>query len=303
MRVGLLIALLVAPVFPALASDGVLEINQTCAAGPGCFPGDEPGLPVRILNSGSYVLTSNLVVPQLVDGITTQINATDFPSEISVSIDLNGFTISSTTSCSGEPLVCSPTSVTDGSGLLLAAIDQGSFQVRNGTIQGMAFAALLCNDRCIVSDLIVNNNGSAGILFNGSVRNVYAHKNGGNGIAILNLGTVQDCTAEANQESGYFGRASYSNNASRNNGAYGFQGNPGSTYFGNNATGNDIGLRCVRCTAQFNVLDNNSSTGIDFEKSAAVYGGNRIAANGQAVLNEDNAVQSAPNSCSPAPCP
>lgn len=44
----------------ALAADGVLEINQTCAVQTGCFPGDVPGFPVTLPSSGSYRLTSNL---------------------------------------------------------------------------------------------------------------------------------------------------------------------------------------------------------------------------------------------------
>jgi len=36
----LLCSLLLAVATPALATDGVLEINHTCAAGPGCFSGD-----------------------------------------------------------------------------------------------------------------------------------------------------------------------------------------------------------------------------------------------------------------------
>lgn len=38
---------------PASASDGVLEINQTCAIQTGCFAGDTAGLPVTISASGS----------------------------------------------------------------------------------------------------------------------------------------------------------------------------------------------------------------------------------------------------------
>src|SRR5262245_32414033 len=37
----------------ASASDGVLEINQTCAA-VGCFQGDSAGFPVTINSAGSY---------------------------------------------------------------------------------------------------------------------------------------------------------------------------------------------------------------------------------------------------------
>jgi len=35
---------------PALASGGVLEINQSCAVNTGCFTGDSAGFPVEIKN-------------------------------------------------------------------------------------------------------------------------------------------------------------------------------------------------------------------------------------------------------------
>src|SRR5215472_16787685 len=82
----------------AYAVDGVLEINQVCATGPGCFPGDSAGLPVTITTAGSYRLTSNLTVPNATtDGI--DVNADN------VTIDLNGFIILGP--CVGSP--CSPT--------------------------------------------------------------------------------------------------------------------------------------------------------------------------------------------------
>jgi hypothetical protein len=46
----LLIVLLAAPI---VASDGVLEINQTCAVNTGCFEEDEAGFPVLMKTSGS----------------------------------------------------------------------------------------------------------------------------------------------------------------------------------------------------------------------------------------------------------
>ena len=48
------------------AGEGVLEINQACAVNTGCFPGDTALFPVIIQGAmapGSYILTSNLVVP------------------------------------------------------------------------------------------------------------------------------------------------------------------------------------------------------------------------------------------------
>lgn len=52
-RLTLIVAMLASP---AYAVDGVREINQACAAGPGCFSGDTPGFPVEIHFLGSYRL-------------------------------------------------------------------------------------------------------------------------------------------------------------------------------------------------------------------------------------------------------
>ena len=79
---------------PALAVDGMLEINQACAVSTGCFSGDAAGLPVTITAAGSYRLTSNLTVPdENTDGIVVSAN--------DISIDLNGFGIIGPVTCSG----------------------------------------------------------------------------------------------------------------------------------------------------------------------------------------------------------
>ena len=55
----LLVAVFASIAAPGAASDGVLEINQTCAVNTGCFPGDAPGFPVHLdgTPSKSYALT------------------------------------------------------------------------------------------------------------------------------------------------------------------------------------------------------------------------------------------------------
>lgn len=73
---------------PALAVDGVIEINQACAA-TGCFAGDAPGFPVTITTSGSYRLTSNLLrspastalIIETSDGTNVAIDLNDFVVE------------------------------------------------------------------------------------------------------------------------------------------------------------------------------------------------------------------------------
>ena len=71
---------------PALATDGVLEINQACAVQTGCFAGDGPGFPVTLAASGSYRLTSNLDFPSNTSSAIDVANS-------DISIDLNGTTI------------------------------------------------------------------------------------------------------------------------------------------------------------------------------------------------------------------
>ena len=79
---------------PALAADGVHEINQVCALNGGCFPGDAAGFPVQITSSGSYVLTGNLTATGAVSEMI-EVGADD------VRIDLNNFTIDGGGTCSG----------------------------------------------------------------------------------------------------------------------------------------------------------------------------------------------------------
>ena len=71
----------------ALASDGVVEINQTCATRVGCFMNDSEGFPVFISEPGSYRLTSDLTLPTAADLDGIRVSGSN------VTIDLNGFTI------------------------------------------------------------------------------------------------------------------------------------------------------------------------------------------------------------------
>jgi hypothetical protein len=151
--VPVLAVLLLAPL--ALASDGALEIHQACVAG-GCFPGDPPGFPVLIAENGSYVLTSNLQVP---DENTTAIRVT---AEFAT-VDLGGFVISGVTQCGGFPPVCSPA----GNGVGVE-VDAGpgvvqAVSVRNGMITGMGSDGVGGLGKASVERLTVYLNGGRGI--------------------------------------------------------------------------------------------------------------------------------------------
>jgi putative cofactor-binding repeat protein len=74
---------------PALAVDGVIEINQAKALAGGVTATDTPGFPVTIDAAGSYRLTSNLIATGSGSERCVEITASD------VTLDLNGFTLRS----------------------------------------------------------------------------------------------------------------------------------------------------------------------------------------------------------------
>lgn len=110
----------------AQATDGVFEINQALIDGAG-------GGPLVISQPGSYRLTSNLRQP-----LDTQ--AVIQISSDSVVIDLNGFTIAGTTTCTNSSSSVQCTAPTSGAGAGIT--DGGSYRqgivIRNGNLAGIA---------------------------------------------------------------------------------------------------------------------------------------------------------------------
>jgi hypothetical protein len=100
----------------ARAAGGVIEINQTSVQAGGISAGDTPGFPATLGQAGSYLLTSNLVVPANVDGI--RVNVPD------VAIDLAGFTI------------VGPGVPPSGTGIV-ASPQATNVRIRNGSVRGM----------------------------------------------------------------------------------------------------------------------------------------------------------------------
>ena len=136
----------------ARASDGVLEINQSCVAS-GCVPGDGGGYPVSTQPSKSYVLTSNLVVPDAdKTAITLAAGAT---------LDLNGFSITGPAVCTGTP----PSCVGLGGGRAVSTSGPGT-TIRNGRIAGMGGDGITGGSDTRVEKMVIEANGSNGI--NGS---------------------------------------------------------------------------------------------------------------------------------------
>jgi hypothetical protein len=121
MRLILSTAVLLVIAFPALAVDGVIEINQTCAVATGCFAGDTAGFPVSISPARSYVLTSNLTVsdPEA-NAIEVLVN--------DVTLDLNGHSIRGPAG--------------GGGGKGVRALNRFNITIRNGRIWGFGLAGI-----------------------------------------------------------------------------------------------------------------------------------------------------------------
>jgi hypothetical protein len=196
MRRFLLTLLLVALAAPALASDGILEINQTCAESPsGCFSGDTAGFPVTIATPGSYHLTGNL---QVTSANTTAVEITTGV----VTLDLAGFAILGITTCSGVPIsICGPLGNGRGVSGLQGASD---IVVRNGTISGMGNAGVVLDFSVRAEGLHVFKNGGNGlVLGNESIawRNIVT-SNGSDGIRCGRHCVIRDNTSTGNRIEG-----------------------------------------------------------------------------------------------------
>ena len=139
---------------PALAVDGVREINQTCAETTGCFVGDTAGFPVTITQSGAYRLTSNLVL--------TSAHAVGISMATSeVSIDLNGFEIRGITDCGDGP---GCTNAGTGKGIVPTSSFLHGHSVRNGSVSGMGLYGVEIGQHGEVKDVRANHNGGYGIV-------------------------------------------------------------------------------------------------------------------------------------------
>lgn len=155
----------------ATADDGQIEINQLCVS-TGCFAGDYPGgFPIEINNPGSYVLTSDLVVPEGDSGIRVFAD--------NVRLDLAGHTVSGPVSCTGDGPKCTP--ATTGFGITGGA---EGLAVINGVVKGFGNNCLgFSGEGLLLRDLTVSNCQNDGInsVAAGIVESVLVFNNGGIG--------------------------------------------------------------------------------------------------------------------------
>lgn len=241
----------------ATASDGVIEINHTCATQTGCFPGDSPGYPVTITTgSTSYVLTSKLVIPNAVtSGIQITTN--------NVSIDLNQFAVILSFCDNGSTDDCTPLAGT-GVGVQSTGIYYGN-SVKDGSIIGMGLSGVDLGPGSSVTNLLVQWNRAEGIeAANDSiVRNNRVNLNGGIGIFVSNGSIVED-------------------NVVRENGSNGISASVatviGNVVRGNGETNSHHGIFCQRCLIRENIVRSNTGFGLSIAPDSA-YSDNVIVGN------------------------
>lgn len=271
---------------PAVASDGVLEINQTCAVQTGCFAGDAAGFPVTITAAGSYRLTSSLTLP---NESTSAIRV----ATSDVGIDLNRFAIVGVVTCSGSPLICSHGSGT-GSGVDRTDLTVHGVSVANGAISGMGFSGVALGDQSELTNLRVRWNRVDGLLFgDGSLaRGCTAYQNGDDGISGGAGVTVSDASAYQNGNDGILVGigSTVSQSAAYDNGGSGMLAAAGTSIVANAAYSNaEVGILVGNgATVSDNAAYQNGSDGITAAAGAAITG-NAAYDNGDANLpaNDD----------------
>ncbi len=152
------------PLLPLLAAAGAqaqTTIDHAMALAGNVTPGDTPGYPVTISVPGSYVLTGNLQVG------ANELRGIDIMAE-NVTLDLNGFTVMSTTQC--QPLggsvacpggVATPSEAADRVGI---RVWKSNVVVRNGAVMGFKGHGIYSNQSATWLDgLRVWSNGHDGI--------------------------------------------------------------------------------------------------------------------------------------------
>lgn len=195
-----------------IQATGVVEINQALADAGGVTPGDTPGFPVDIRESGSYRLTSDLTVND-VDTNAIQIFSPH------VTLDLNGFAIVGPVDCSGTPVMCVPAGGR-GIGISTAATAQLP-AVMNGSVTGMGSRGVSLQNGCRVENLRVKSNGDVGIRASGTcvVRGNVSWLNGSHGIDAGFGALIRENTLSFNGGYGLKGQSDtgYASNVFRSN--------------------------------------------------------------------------------------
>jgi hypothetical protein len=180
---------------PALASDGVIEINHAAAQAGGVTPGDAAGYPVSISVPGSYVLTG----PLTVTGSTSAIEVT----VDDVSIDLNGFAISGPEVCTGSGATLSCSGASGGSGIHDVYNDRLS--LHDGTMRGFQ-RGIATGDQARIERVSISQMAIDGILAqeDAIVRDCHVSLTDGYGIQAGNGAQIRDDVVSGARLAGIF---------------------------------------------------------------------------------------------------
>jgi hypothetical protein len=264
------LATLAALILPpaALATDGVIEINQAAALAGGVTSGDAPGFPVTLSVGASYRLTSDLVVG---DGDLTVIEGVlptgIFSSNGTITLDLNGFAIR----CHNNFIIIGGSSCGAGAGIGVDFQEIDGATVKNGTVRNMATHGVLLGDSGTVENLRALDNNSNET---GNLAGVYC------GSACTIIGSV----ASGNGRYGFFTGQGSSILDSRvaKNGQSGMRVGSHSLVVRNNVFDNDYQgiVDSGNSTILQNTIGSNGSYGIDSLVGARfAYGNNTLVNN------------------------
>ncbi len=248
---------------PALAVDGVIEINQARALAGGVVPGDAPDFPVTINTGGSFRLTGNL---SLNAGLLN-VSAIFVTTSNGVTIDLNGFALQGPGSCGIDGCVTPGTSRgIDGSG-------SPSVTVRNGIVRGFPSGGVSLGARARVEDVTATNNGGIGIQVdaNSVISGCIAGSNAGNGIQTSSANTLAGNTADNNGQNGIqtSQSSSLSHNTAASNKGTGIAASTSCTLDGNTVRLNlGNGISCVNCVLIGNTAFANTQFGFSLDANS-----------------------------------
>ena len=179
----------------AAAVDGVVEINQTRALAGGITGGDGAGYPVTLSETGSYRLTSDLVVQ------SNETHAIAITVDGPVALDLNHFSILGPTRCSQNATTREVLCLGPGPAMGISADPLAQVTVRNGTIRGTGAEGVFLGISARVIDVRVRETGSTAIRA-GSNAVIQGCTAGLNGIEAGDGTIVRDSVAANNGKTG-----------------------------------------------------------------------------------------------------
>jgi len=148
-------ALLAAPAFAQTA------IDQNRALAGNVTPGDTPGFPITLAQPGHYKLTGHLSAPAQTTAIVI--------SADNVTLDLNGYTVSGSGSCTQDnaTLLVTCTQGIDNTKPGIA-VQGARAAVRNGVVMGFSGAGLVAGAMGRYDNLVLAQNGQQGFTAVGS---------------------------------------------------------------------------------------------------------------------------------------